>query len=301
MGRPASTAPIRLNGIEFAATKNLVLALRRLRYEDTHRILWVDALCINQKDTLERNDQVKRMIEIYKRSTQTLVWLGEYDFDEGEGISGVRDFLVTASTLPQSAEVPDLATTIEFSDIQHAFMLADLPWFSRVWVLQEVAVAKEVTLMCNEVSFPWATFVDGLSAAGYQENVSHAVRTLSRWHEKSTKAAKFCREYAQDDILRNKFTDTPLPDRLLSLLLDSNGLDATDARNHVFALIGLAGSHEELVLEPSLAINYDLSPIQVLKRTAVYLLQSTRDPSILYGASSTPAQRQLGIPSWVPT
>ncbi|KAI9767144.1 MAG: hypothetical protein M1840_005933 [Geoglossum simile] len=181
--------------------------------------------------------------------------------DFGIEISGVGDFLTTAAEFSRSMEVP----------------------------------------VSGEVSFLWTAYIDGLSAIGNEEDAGHAVRILNRWHESGTKAARFCREYAQDDTLRIKFMDTPLPDRLLSLLLASNGLDTTDPRDHIFALLGLAGSHEELELEPSLVIDYNASPAEVLRNVAVYLLQCTRDPLLFHGAGFTHAQLQLGTPSWVPT
>src|ERR1700753_2439836 len=62
-------------------TKNCQAALRRLRYDDKPRVLWVNAICINQdKSALyERSQQVLLMREIYSRAAEVLVWLGEGD------------------------------------------------------------------------------------------------------------------------------------------------------------------------------------------------------------------------------
>lgn len=53
------------------------------------------------------------------------------------------------------------------------------------------------------------------------------------------------------------------------MLLFSNGLETTDARDHIFALLGLAGSQKELLLEPSLAVDYNMLPAEVLRNVAV--------------------------------
>jgi len=58
-------------------TDNLFAALQRLRKLKISRMLWVDAICINQQDDAEKNIQVAMMREIYKRSFRTLIWLGE--------------------------------------------------------------------------------------------------------------------------------------------------------------------------------------------------------------------------------
>jgi hypothetical protein len=62
-----------------AVTENLFTALRRLRLADTQRILWIDQLCIDQCNMVERSQQVQRMRRIYERSRRTIVWLGEQD------------------------------------------------------------------------------------------------------------------------------------------------------------------------------------------------------------------------------
>jgi hypothetical protein len=69
--------PVILEGKEVLITKNLHSALCHLRYLDQQRILWPDALCINQSDLRERTHQVSLMSSIYSRASSVLVWLGE--------------------------------------------------------------------------------------------------------------------------------------------------------------------------------------------------------------------------------
>jgi hypothetical protein len=70
---------IHLSAHEFKVTRNLDLALRYLRRPDSERLLWVDALTINQSDTAEKNTQVWEMANIYHSAASTIVWLGEGD------------------------------------------------------------------------------------------------------------------------------------------------------------------------------------------------------------------------------
>src|SRR5437868_3974792 len=76
-GDPKVTIGILCDGASVQVTKNLHTALQWLRKEDTTRILWVDALCINQNSNDEKNHQVGMMRRIYGCSVRTLVWLGE--------------------------------------------------------------------------------------------------------------------------------------------------------------------------------------------------------------------------------
>ena len=59
-----------------AVTKNLIVALRHLRDPREPRILWIDAICINQEDLSERSVEVRNMGTIYSRARQVIVWLG---------------------------------------------------------------------------------------------------------------------------------------------------------------------------------------------------------------------------------
>jgi hypothetical protein len=69
--------PIKVEGCSVSITKNLYSALKYLRLENQIRILWIDALCINQSDIREREQQVAFMGLIYSRASLVVVWLGE--------------------------------------------------------------------------------------------------------------------------------------------------------------------------------------------------------------------------------
>ena len=75
-GDPNDRLPIWLDGKRFNVTRNLESALRHMRQEDTVRMFWIDAICINQSDVKERGQQVQSMAKIYQTAIQTTVWLG---------------------------------------------------------------------------------------------------------------------------------------------------------------------------------------------------------------------------------
>ena len=72
-----------VNDKTVAVTRYLGIALRYLRKPTEDRVLWIDAVCINQKDVPERNSQVAFMGDIYRSANRVLVWLGEAD-DESD-------------------------------------------------------------------------------------------------------------------------------------------------------------------------------------------------------------------------
>ncbi|PVH78200.1 hypothetical protein DL98DRAFT_377834, partial [Cadophora sp. DSE1049] len=67
---------IQCSGMKIQITANLDDALRQLRYPDRPRLLWVDAISINQDDLAERSRQVRIMREIYTNAAQVVIWLG---------------------------------------------------------------------------------------------------------------------------------------------------------------------------------------------------------------------------------
>jgi heterokaryon incompatibility protein (HET) len=80
-GSRFGTEPIRCDGKQLLVTPNCESALRHLRLRDKTRILWIDAICIDQENnafsTKERNSQVALMGEIYAKAAHTLCWFGQ--------------------------------------------------------------------------------------------------------------------------------------------------------------------------------------------------------------------------------
>ena len=75
-GARDGTMPITCDGQTLLVTPNCESALRYLRHKFTKRVLWVDAICINQQSIEERNVQVPLMNEIYTLATKVVIWLG---------------------------------------------------------------------------------------------------------------------------------------------------------------------------------------------------------------------------------
>ena len=75
-GSPERTFTIILNGKTLSITNNLYLALQYLRLTDEDRVIWVDAVCINQENIRERGHQVKQMCRIYSEVEEVIIWLG---------------------------------------------------------------------------------------------------------------------------------------------------------------------------------------------------------------------------------
>jgi hypothetical protein len=80
-----------LNSQAFKVTRSAWNVLKVLRYEDRLRIIWIDAICINQACLEEKVAQLKLMGDIYRKATSVRVWLGTDDDGDINSISILKD------------------------------------------------------------------------------------------------------------------------------------------------------------------------------------------------------------------
>jgi Heterokaryon incompatibility protein (HET) len=71
------SADLEAHGAQWPVTANLEVALRHLRHKSVERILWIDAICIDQSNIEERNQQVPLMKAIYSNTEAVRAWLGD--------------------------------------------------------------------------------------------------------------------------------------------------------------------------------------------------------------------------------
>lgn len=76
-GDPLPAAKVVVNSFTLLFPQETQRALLRLRLPDRPRILWIDAVCINQVDLVERGEQVAIMSDIYRRGIRNIVYLGD--------------------------------------------------------------------------------------------------------------------------------------------------------------------------------------------------------------------------------
>ena len=121
-------------------TESLYHALRALRHPDRSRILWADAVCINQSDNDEKSHQVRNMGSIYATANMVLVWLGDEDF------SGAFKVLKGLGKAPENGtSTANLKLTDPVDNVIMAVLsVIGTPWFTRLWTIQEFVLATDV-------------------------------------------------------------------------------------------------------------------------------------------------------------
>lgn len=170
-------------------------ALRHLRFPDRPRTLWVDAVCINQTDEAEKNVLVARMDSIYRYARRVVVWLGANNHTSAlaiEALTHLGSQVQVALTSGRWFLKPGLADgesecyedncRVPHGDScpvpwQEATCRAvkDLcwrPWFSRVWVMQEILLAnKDAVLQCGSHLMTWSVFRQAIVCLWNKENL----------------------------------------------------------------------------------------------------------------------------------
>jgi hypothetical protein len=123
-GDPNKTLPIRVGKNQFQVTLNLHAALLRLRDHSFERIIWVDAICIDQSNNEERRQQVQLMAKVYSNAHCVIVWLGEQVVEVEGAIESIR-----------LAADDELVKQLKEKINQKAIInLLQNPWFQRIWV-----------------------------------------------------------------------------------------------------------------------------------------------------------------------
>ncbi|GAB1195906.1 hypothetical protein APSETT444_005171 [Aspergillus pseudonomiae] len=128
-GDPARPQVIYIEDGEFKVNQNLHSALRRLRDPTFERILWVDAICINQADDKEKERQIQAMGKIYARANQVVVWLGDEADNSDKAMEGIR------------VKVADSYGVSEYAN-----------------VVQEVGLARDIRVLCGSAEISGHAF-----------------------------------------------------------------------------------------------------------------------------------------------
>jgi hypothetical protein len=274
---------IECDGAKFQITRSAYNVLRRLRHATKTRRLWVDGLCINQQDPVEKEAVVKRMRDIYSSAAEVVIWLGE------AGSQDERFF----DDYTRWVETKELGTPYHFLGLLRR------AWFTRKWILQEAILAKPdaLTVACGARTIPWdgpdgfASFVlnqkMGLHVGKVPESdgIQQAIRTVRFIDERRT----------------NKRPASSL----FHILLRTRYTDASNMTDYVAAVLGLAKDWDaHCGLNPAYGGSGEENSEAVKYREFVNLaawdVRQNRSIRVLAYASGPKEELGCSLPSWVP-
>ena len=326
-----STAVL-INSKAVFVRSNLSAALRHLQQKDRSINIWVDAICINQDDNKEKSRQVQMMAKIYERSFGVTVWLGpaadesdaamEKIRDIGEKAidAGMQDF--RASDMPNWFD-PDLDERLqrlktsldglaerEGLEIFHPALipLSKRTYWSRVWVLQEFSIHETVIIQCGSKRLDVTTFGTAFNFCAFARWTLSTRFKLEDYRDPKSKLRSVSGNAnspsgAPNQLFgarRRYWSESGERETLCSLLertcmSDSAvlSLNATDPRDKIYGLFGLATDSEQLGILP----DYEKSIIEVYSDASRRLIALGETSILSWCQQST---RIEGLPSWVP-
>ncbi|KAH0496270.1 hypothetical protein TgHK011_003641 [Trichoderma gracile] len=294
------------DGAVLPLTQSIRDALVRVRLPDRARRLWADQICINQDDVAERSQQVKLMNAVYKNASKVLVWLGR-DVD-GVAADAVR----MVHHLDEVFRDDEAHEAFKIAHEEHLAMqsaerwvplakLTKLPWFHRIWIVQEIGTTAPATLYWGDTEMDWDTlsFVAGILNERY-----HHLRT--RFFIGSSNIRYLHQRFVEPAEAYDQFHNRG---NFAYELHRARHLLAQDPRDHVYAFLGhfsLTKGSEEL---RALVADYSKSVEEVYFDVAVRGLRGAHDLIMLSATHhSRPNnrrrapgnERELDLPSWVP-
>ena len=285
-GDPSSTATIYLDGCPIRVTNNLCVALRYLRQTSTSRTLWIDAICINQADIVERNHQVQTMSHIYSRASLVLVWLGESDIQTQEVMKVISQ---RGSSEPLNLEMSD-------PGYQGFVRIYQNPWWRRIWVIQEVLFATQDPMVgCGHMWLSWdklgAALREFAMSLGVDDRWLRMERGLEPevYQADSTLSTKFANweEHWMPRLTTGKMTET-----FAEAVARTRGCNATDPRDQVYAIIGFVRKEDQGILPVP---DYTKPTSEVYQEAMLAVFKSDKNLDFLIQA---PNDRRLDLPSW---
>ncbi|KAK3631055.1 Folylpolyglutamate synthetase [Elasticomyces elasticus] len=225
-------------------------ALRRFRTREGDVLLWIDAVCINQRDIVERSQQVAIMGDIYSSAGHNLIWLGD-DSDGSFARAQVplqavlKDARLATSEYSDLQErlynkqsgsflfSPDPSTPLDIDNLEDIHGIYDKAWFTRLWTFQEVALPQSSTVYCGEVGTPLQRLLLAAAWLRYREAaLPYRINKMRGLRRAAVMWDHFDRDNGQYPVART------LRPGMLGLFSALEGASAHDSKDFVFGLLG---------------------------------------------------------------
>jgi hypothetical protein len=286
-------------------TSNLEAALQQLRLVDEPRVLWIDAICINQDDVHERSRQVWIMQEIYAKARQVIVWLGPEREDDNRAFASLESlrsqldgqenswFLVglgwwraRSGKIFSGGAHRSMVSDVEY---EHLTTLLRRDWFRRTWVIQEVASSQSAVFLCGRQCMSWEVLANVYMRLGdYFLPVS----------QMGGKDAHHSLENITAIERLRRSNSGPLSMSLFHILLATSFSKCQDQRDKIFAVMGLA---KDWVEKGVLIPDYSIKQEDVLKTFIDFaVIDSNHHKSLRTLSCPSGPSVASKLPSWVP-
>jgi ankyrin repeat protein len=235
-GSPVSGHRIFLNGNPTEVGKNLWRFFRQVQRlpSPVFDFIWTDALCINQEDASELTQQIALMGEIYHSAEKVIAWLGpSYDSSD----QATQNISLGASYWTTSRQATKKWTSPMASAIRS---ICTRRYWERLWIFQELLLARETLIMCGAEQIAMQTFIDFLLPIvnWYDQRTST--------HAKEQFELKTVRQSPAVALIQ--LTSNWRDDRsIYELMILTRGLRCSKIRDRVYGLLGAAGRAQDII------------------------------------------------------
>ncbi|KAL8344915.1 hypothetical protein RB601_005110 [Gaeumannomyces tritici] len=275
-GSEKNKLSIYIDGVEQSVRANLHHALSHLRDCFVERVLWIDAICINQDDNEEKGQQVQSMAKIYAKASRVIVWLvdppdsgDQSDNGDQAGGGGRALEAIRAAAAAEHAAAGEQRVDSQLDERERRAILGLLErkWFRRIWVLQEVAAARHVLIKYGSTEIDGYAFCLGLGVLGPFYKTHPNLQALIPPIAHLIKDAIFRRRHDRNDTSRPaRFS---LNIRPLNELVDMyHTRQATNPLDKVYALLGMSSD------DPRIKVDYKSSWKDLFRELVNFSLSS---------------------------
>lgn len=269
-----------------SVTINLAEALKYLRNRSKARLLWIDAICINQQDLEERSRQVRLMSHIYSKAARVVVWVGPQSGDSDMAIDCIE---IIASHVEvnyvSSPQLYALTAELHWADVNELLRISraeydalyrfySRSWFERLWVWQEVLLATDVLVLCGSRLITWIAVQTGVMCLGLKPGFGKAPD-------------------AAFNMARSPISTSLSLGVLLDVTKDASCLDP---RDRIFALLSLLDQDMQSRIVP----DYKKSTREVYKEVMLQLFEVNHQESPRLLSMVEVRNEIPESPSWVP-
>ncbi|CAG8983142.1 hypothetical protein HYALB_00004585 [Hymenoscyphus albidus] len=292
-GNPDLMREVLIDGVLSSVTINLEVALRYLRYKPEPRVMWIDAICINQKDLDERGSQVMHVGSVYSMASRVVAWLGEEYEDSNLAFDAFGALPTTEAQHWDSEKNPSFDQCYLGSKYLLAMRkVLRRPWWQRVWIIQESILASNLLFTCGNRSIS----ADKISAMHssckfHVHNCCRKVLWSRRPHSTSETVMLW---YWRNMNLRAR-SDRPSLSRLLS---GFRNYQCYDPRDKSYGLLGLCNGAERRTILPNYSIDTSTVYHQVVLNTIAF--QESLEIFSHIGFNRLSDRSSESLPSWIP-
>ncbi|KAI1459758.1 HET-domain-containing protein [Annulohypoxylon moriforme] len=282
-GDDTQKLPIEVNGETLYVTKNLATALRHSEFHPG-ALIWVDAICINQHDVNEKAHQIRLMGLIYSKARATAVWLGNEEQDTQYARTFLEEISLDDDGQQSLISNDKFTTALENTrnsvrSLRGLHELLTRPYWERVWIIQEIAKARTVSVRCGSLCFDLSSVIASTEHVDdLPERSRILISTIQEFRLQESEARR-----------------GGLRMTLLQALIRSRHSLATNPRDKVYALLNLARDGNDLVPTPTYS-----EPIEdVFRELTMTFLQSPHpmETTLLSSRASLKA-KSSAQPSW---